>query len=136
VDDSGTTWGTAWGDYDYDGDLDLVTASAVHHLYRNDGSSFTDVASSANVSGSAGVSPGWADYDNDHDLDLYMSKPGFANELFRSNGDGTFTEVGAAAGVNDGNVASQEMAWGDYDNDGFIDLYVTTGSSNANRLYP
>jgi len=73
----------------------------------------------------------WFDYDNDGDNDLYLSKcvagsgnvndPGRRNQLHRNNGDGTYTEVGAAAGI-DTNTQSWSSAIGDFDNDGDMDI--------------
>ena len=71
----------------------------------------------------------WGDYDNDGDVDLYVgneSQAGtrFPSQLFRNNGDGTFTDIAFLAGVGVvGFVKS--VAWGDYDNDGRVDLYVS-----------
>jgi hypothetical protein len=68
--------GAAWGDYDDDGDLDLVVTSLGDvRLYRNDGDgSFTDVSDPAGITGFVGFWSGasWADYDRDGDLDLYV----------------------------------------------------------------
>ena len=135
VDDSGNGDGAAWGDYDNDGDLDLYLANnGANRLYRNNGNgSFAEVGSSAGVA-DAGYGQGvaWADYDWDSDLDLYVVNYGSATRLYRNNNNGTFTEVGAAAGVAD-TGSGYNPAWGDYDNDGDPDLYVT--NNGVNRLY-
>ncbi len=119
--------GSVWGDYDNDGDIDLyiVNAAGSNWLYRNNGDgTFTEVGASAGVRGIAeGRSAAWGDYDNDGNLDLYVTINGSPNLLYRNNGDGTFTEVGASAGVNDSGGGAS-AAWGDYDNDGDVDLYV------------
>lgn len=73
----------------------------------------------------------WIDYDNDGDVDLFIAKcnGGGAeasarfNELHRNNGDGTFTDVSSAAGIYDP-IQTWSSAWGDYDNDGDLDIYV------------
>ncbi|MCC7265003.1 MAG: VCBS repeat-containing protein, partial [Candidatus Latescibacteria bacterium] len=136
VDDAGNGYGATWGDYDNDGDPDLyVTNNGANLLYRNEGNgTFAEVGSSAGVADAGyGTGAAWADYDNDLDLDLYVVNYGSANLLYRNNGNGTFTEVGANAGVADvGN--GYGVAWGDADNDGYLDLYVVNYGS-ANRLY-
>ncbi len=129
--------GVAWGDYDGDGDPDLLmvnfaasldgsptTAAAQTQLFRNDGEGrFKDVTSSSGIEQREfGMAASWGDYDNDSDLDLYLSNYG-ANELYRNNGDGTFSVVGVAAGVADEGFGAG-VAWGDYDRDGWPDLYV------------
>src|SRR5438094_417655 len=68
------------------------------------------------------------DYDNDGFLDLFVTRQlGQGNVLYHNNGDGTFARVSEGSIVNDrGN--SVGCAWGDYDNDGFLDLFVTNGA--------
>ncbi|MEE8593692.1 MAG: FG-GAP-like repeat-containing protein [Candidatus Bipolaricaulota bacterium] len=78
---------------------------------------------------SVGASAAAVDYDRDGDIDLYVtnSRLGKANKLFRNKGDGTFTEVGEEAGIaraNEAHGTSMDAVWGDYDNDGHLDLYV------------
>ena len=134
--------GAAWGDYDNDGwpDLFLVNvagpvtlnrdslqrspASCV--LYRNnrDGT-FTDVSAQVGVDLRIwGMGAEWGDYDNDGRLDLAVSAYG-ANVLFHNNGDGTFTNVSKPSGIGGPRGFWSGVAWGDYDRDGFLDLYVT-----------
>ncbi len=78
---------------------------------------------------SVGAAAAAGDYNNDGWIDLYVtnSRKGTPNFLYRNNGDGTFTDVGVRAGVADLNGdsgTSMDCAWGDVDNDGWIDLYV------------
>ncbi|MEW6746174.1 MAG: VCBS repeat-containing protein [Planctomycetota bacterium] len=85
---------------------------------------------------SVGAAAAAADYDNDGDIDLYVtnSDVGQPNRLFRNNGDMTFVEVGREAGVADANAAhgaSMDAVWGDYNNDGWLDLYVVTWGWNV-----
>ena len=135
VDDAGTANGLAWGDYDNDGQLDLLLGvDGANRLYHNNGATFADAAAAAGVddAGSArGVA--WADYDNDGFLDLFVGNDGTADRLYHGNGAGAFTEVGAAEGVDD-TGAARGAAWGDIDNDGFLELCVVRDGA-ANLLY-
>ena len=70
-----------------------------------------------------GTGAAWFDYDNDGDLDLYMTMRTGANFLFENNA-GTFTDVAAAAGVQDAANDGAGVAAADYDNDGCVDLYL------------
>ncbi|MBC8422445.1 MAG: VCBS repeat-containing protein, partial [Chloroflexi bacterium] len=129
--------GVAWGDYDNDGDLDLYTSDwgSGDTLYRNEGDgTFTNVTDQAGLQDPGhGQSVAWGDYDGDGNLDLYVTNnEGDPNYLFRNEGDGTFSDVTAQAQVAD-TGDSRGVAWGDYDNDGNPDLYVT--NSGVNRLF-
>ncbi|MCR4293571.1 MAG: CRTAC1 family protein [Candidatus Kuenenia sp.] len=142
-----------WGDYDNDGDMDLfitnnsttisqsppVSTSGKNVLYRNNNDgTFTEVTDAAGLGGVAtSIEATWVDYDNDGNLDLHVVNGGIqrdeASNLYRNNGDGTFADVAETAGVlNTGN--GEGAAWGDYDNDGFMDLYVVN-YKETNRLY-
>ena len=125
------TVGACWLDIDKDGDLDLYLANqsgAADALWRNDGTSFTDVAAALHLTGptrtkdEGGVGCAVGDYDNDGDLDIFEPNYGH-NQLYRNNNDGTFTEVGHLLGVGVENHAVSGD-WGDYDNDGDLDLSV------------
>jgi hypothetical protein len=136
VADPRRTVGAAWFDYDMDGDLDLVVANMdgdANGLFRNDGASFVDVAAEAGLAdggrtlGSTdfgSVRPSVADFDNDGYIDVFFANYG-PNGLFRNLGPGTgkFENVAAAMGVA---IDSRydTATWGDYDNDGRLDLYV------------
>ncbi|MBC7262279.1 MAG: CRTAC1 family protein [Chloroflexi bacterium] len=120
--------GAVFGDYDGDGDPDIHLSFlwADNALYRNNGDgTFTDVTDAAGVPGNGGgEGVAWGDYDRDGDLDLYaVNDGGYPNLLYRNNGNGTFTEVGGAAGVADTGIG-RGCAWADYDNDGYLDLAV------------
>jgi hypothetical protein len=76
----------------------------------------------------------WADYDNDGDVDCFVVNWYGVNNLFyKNNGDGTFEQVTSGAFVNDGGH-SETASWGDYDNDGKLDLYVTNSGGNKNNF--
>jgi len=152
VNDSGRSFGSSWGDYDNDGDLDLFVVNAAdqgvgedNFLYQNNGDpegtgqvTFTRIITGAIVN-DRGTSRGssWADYDNDGDLDLFVANFGFVgaedNFLYQNNGDGTFTPIISGAIVNDSG-RSFGSSWGDYDNDGDLDLFVANAGED-NFLY-
>jgi hypothetical protein len=75
----------------------------------------------------------WIDYDNDGDSDMFIAKcrggnsPANINQLHRNNGDGSYTEIGVEAGLADA-VQTWSSAWGDFDNDGFMDVLVGASS--------
>jgi hypothetical protein len=124
--DAGNGQGVAWGDADGDGrpDLHLSNSGSPNRLFANQGDgSFTSAgAPPLDVSGlSRGAA--WADIDNDGDLDLYLARTsGQANFLFRNDGGGSFADI--TAGPLGGADYTSDIAWGDYDDDGFVDLYV------------
>jgi hypothetical protein len=131
--DNRPTVGACWLDMDNDGDLDLFLANqsgATDALWRNDGDSFTDVATTLGMAGpkrpkaEGGVGCAIGDYDNDGDLDIFVPSYGH-NLLYRNNGDGTFIDVAGALGVGVENHAVG-ADWGDYDNDGDLDLFVVS----------
>ena len=138
VNDNNNSWGTVAGDIDNDGDIDiyLTNYKAPNRLYINDGTGkFTDNATLAGVTGSvAGSDSGYsssatmADFDNDGYLDIYVlnraqANDDYANNLYHNNGDGTFTDMTLWANPSELQTA---LAVGtcDYDNDGYMDIYV------------
>jgi hypothetical protein len=121
---------SSWADYDQDGYPDLYLAAGgmggQAYLYHNDGGTFTDVTESAGMNlYNSGHGSAWGDYDNDGDLDLFVaSNDNQFSLLFRNNGDGTFSEVGEAAGLRDRPGNATGANWLDYDLDGWLDLFV------------
>lgn len=133
----------SWADYDGDGDLDLYVANAndqQNFLFRNEGGGRFPRVAQGPPATTVGdwMSVAWADYDNDGDLDLYATTQypdrGYRNALYQNNGDGTFTAV-----VDDPAVTqwadSEGVAWGDFDNDGYLDLFVTTCCNQNDLLF-
>ena len=125
----------------YCGPKGLVGAPDV--LYRNEGDgAFTDVTQASGVAAAnryygLGVVP--ADYDGDGDSDLFVANDETPNVLFQNQGDGTFQDIALIAGVaynGDGDVeAGMGADFGDYDQDGDPDLYVTHFFTETNTLY-
>ena len=132
--------GVAWCDYDGDGHVDLFVANpdnVDNALYRNvDGLRFERVSAGPLVN-DAGFSSGavWGDYDNDGRPDLYVSNQmGQDNFLYRNLGQGRFERVRTGE-IAQGGGDSYSAAWGDFDNDGFLDLYVANNYKEANLFF-
>jgi hypothetical protein len=133
----------SWGDYDNDGDLDLFATygrNQTNLLYQNiGGGDFIKITGQDPVNDSGYWSgSSWGDYDNDGDLDLYVTgnyqyTPRL-NAMYENNGDGTFTKVAEGTPVTD-LEASAGAAWGDYDRDGDLDLFVANQNYENNALY-
>ncbi len=136
----------SWTDFDLDGDLDLFITNennAANDLLRNDGDGqFTPITEGSIVQTTrSSMSASWGDIDNDGDLDVFIANAGYFqevnNQLFRNDGDGTFTEITTGDPVTDGGC-SYGSAFADADNDGDLDLLVTNGFCNnhlEDRLY-
>lgn len=148
----------SWSDYDQDGDMDLfITNGPVQngvtqpdYLFRNllqeTGSPDFERDLETNFAAEPrdGQQANWIDYDNDGDLDLYVtnfggtpggapnSARGMANDFWRNDGNGVYTKIVSGAPVTDVNT-SLGQTWGDFDNDGDLDLYVTNLTSFNSR---
>jgi uncharacterized repeat protein (TIGR01451 family) len=139
--DEASSLAAAWADYDNDGNIDLFVANNVgshNFLYHNNGNgTFTKITSSVVVTeGIYCHSASWADYDNDGYVDLFVAEyfPTKTNHLFHNNGDGTFSSVEGNPIVTDAGH-SIGAAWGDYNNDGLVDLFVPNTDGDKNFLY-
>ena len=128
-----------WGDYDNDGDLDLLLAGRnpslaySTKLYRNDGGSFVDV--SVPLVGVQYASVAWGDYDNDGDLDILLVgrtsnfNRDTLSKIYR-NDNGTFTDVAAVLPE----LSFSDIQWGDYDGDGDLDILAAGTGIDGARL--
>ena len=171
---SNDLWGAscAFVDIDKDGDLDLYVTNYLEYnlsmkplidnstgltkyahpryfngtkdmLYRNNGDgTFTDIAKKAgmyNPIEGKGLGVAVGDYDNDGWSDIYVANDTTRNFLYHNNQDGTFTDVGLFAGVgyNENGLPEGGMGvdFGDYNHDGWLDIFVTNSSSETNTLY-
>ncbi len=150
--------GGFFGDFDKDGDPDLfLTCFGPDRFYQNDGSgNFTDITAACGVAGGDCISVGaaWADIDHDNDLDLLVaryercdgsdgsdrsdsgdrSNGGVANSLWRNNGDGSFIDVAAEAGLDGGERRTLGVALIDLDDDRDLDLIFLHQASD-NQIF-
>jgi hypothetical protein len=143
----------SWSDYDLDGDLDLFIGSGpadgttgLDFLYRNllveNGSEPFERINSGIIAATPrdGQVFNWIDYDNDGDLDLYITNfwggmpNGLPNELYRNDGSGNYTRITSGDLVTDESY-SLASVWQDFDNDGDMDVYVTTHVGQNNSYY-
>ena len=169
----GDKWSSscAFVDYDYDGNLDLYVVNYLDYdiagdrdwydphgrrtyanpqvypgvsdiLYRSNGDgTFTDVTRQVGVYSIDGKGLGvtCGDYDNDGRIDIYVANDTIPNFLYRNVGDGRFVDIGPFAGAayNEHGVAEGGMGvdFGDYNNDGSLDIFVTNFSNETNTLY-
>ena len=156
VANTGNSLGTAWGDYDKDGHIDLhvVNYGQSNVLYRNNGDgTFTDVTATTgmNLPVTDAFVTFFLDIDNDADLDIFISNSGsfqafIAGQitgnathdsdrqvLYRNNGDGTFTDVTRESGLYHA-YGAMGANFGDINSDGYLDIYLATGAPQMGRL--
>ncbi|MBN2290345.1 MAG: VCBS repeat-containing protein [Candidatus Glassbacteria bacterium] len=149
VADTGNGYCCSFADYDLDGDADLFVGNlnpgdtpASRYLYRNNGDgTFSELAGQLGLASKGYcVSCFWGDIDNDGDLDLYLGNSGGLcpqgherNRLYLNNGDGTFTDISARAGVDSGRF-TRGVNMGDVNGDGWLDIYVTNSMAES-QLY-
>ncbi|MBN2356425.1 VCBS repeat-containing protein, partial [candidate division KSB1 bacterium] len=130
-------------DFDRDGDIDIYVAIEIgaNRLYRNMGAAadytYQQVAAQLHLDDeSSSRHAAWGDYDNDGYVDLFVSNGARPGKLYRNTGpahDFIFEDVSTRVGLQPDGVA-RCAAWADYNNDGFLDLYVVN-DNEANRLY-
>ncbi len=143
------SWGPAytasWVDYDCDGYLDLYIAYNLggmfdrahpNRLFHNNGDgTFTDVTEQSGLqSVFTTIGSCWGDYNNDGYPDLFLSSGLGRPQLFRNNGDGTFTDVSLEAGIVDP-VVGTTCFFADYNNDGWLDIVQFSWSDHEEVIY-
>jgi hypothetical protein len=117
--------GVSFHDFNRDGLDDLTYAGSGMGVFtfRNTGSGFVQEYYFAGIAGKT-VHPIWVDYDNDGDADFFATRAFDCPVLFRNNGDMNFEDVSDALPCPMDGVISTTATWGDYNNDGFLDVYV------------
>lgn len=145
VNESLISMGCSWIDYDNDGDLNLFVTNKmeinlgnaiqetgeINSFYENKGDGTFRLVTSGDIVTDVGTSNGssWGDYDNDGWPDLFVANGsrfddgGESNYLYRNNGESTFFRI-TTGEIVDGTTNSFSGAFGDYDNDGDLDLFV------------
>ncbi len=141
----GAVFTAVWADYDCDGRLDLFISgnqgklfepNLSNHLFHNNGDgTFADVTKQAGISAvSPTIGCSWGDYNNDGYPDLFLSSAIGRAQLYRNNGDGTFTDVSREAGIDEISLGFISL-WCDYDNDGWLDLVQFVWSPEDDMLH-
>ncbi len=122
-----------WIDYDNDGQLDLYVSNngTDNRLYRNTGGSFTDMAAAAGITSANQKNWGaaWVDFDRDGDVDFFQARGSEPNSLYRNDG-GLFVDLAPALAIDYPSGKERGVMWGDYDDDGWPDLFLVSKADN------
>jgi len=130
----------AWGDYNNDNNLDILltgmsSAGQVSKIYKNNGDETFAEQVSINLTGVSSSSVAWGDYNNDNNLDILLTGSGVGNirtsKLYKNNGDETFTEQTSISLIG---VIGSSVAWGDYNNDSYLDILLTGIDNSSNSI--
>ncbi len=137
--DGGRSTGASWIDYDNDNDLDLFVSNIEggNYLYQNnlESQAFSRISDPISNISRDTYSAVWGDYDNDNYLDVFIANANGNNQIYYNNGNGSFQQITQGEIVNDGGTSS-DACWGDFNNDGYIDLFVSNRNINeSNFLY-
>ncbi len=134
LDTLGNAGGVIVDDFDNDGFFDVVISSVNHceslrYFHNNGDGTFSDWTSKARLSDQlGGINLVQTDYNNDGWLDIFVMRGGWEyptyNSLLRNNRDGSFTDVTKESGLDSGAHRTHSAAWADFDNDGFVDLFI------------
>jgi len=134
VNDAGGTQSASWGDFDDDGDPDLVITNAftADRLFENAGAFGFNPVTNSNINNlGAGSGVDWGDFENDGDLDLYMATFGGSDRILRQTTVAWAPQLSTPASAV---AATRAGLWADMDNDGDLDVYQAKGSGQFDRL--
>ena len=140
---AGYKFGASWGDFDNDGDPDIfMTHRTKVQLFRNNGDgTFTNITTQSGIqekNGCSNTGATWFDFNNDRFLDIYISDWNgcSSNTLYRNNGNGTFTNVTESTNIKTTGILHSFVGMPfDFNNDGWMDLYVSNDLRKANNLF-
>lgn len=146
TDDSGN-YGSVWTDFDNDGDFDLYIAKCrqgvsspndgrrINVLFVNNGNgTFTENAAAYNINiGAQTWTASFGDIDNDSDMDLMLTNHDVSSMILENNGSGVYTNITAGTGFNINDIIPIQSVFADFDNDGFLDIFVTGTNSRLFR---
>ncbi|MEX1189580.1 MAG: FG-GAP-like repeat-containing protein [Bacteroidia bacterium] len=118
--------GVSFYDWNWDGydDIVLCNDNSVPQFFQNNNGTFEEVNLPGIDMPGNFKSVNWVDYDNDGDADLALNRTDGAFVLYRNEGDFSFTNVSWSCGISQANSQGYGQSWGDYNNDGFIDVYL------------
>ena len=137
-------------DFNNDGNLDIISSAwglddPMHYFKNNGDGTFTDASALSGIGKfKGGLNICQTDYNNDGWLDIFILRGGWQgqnfgleqpNSLLRNNGDGTFTDVTYEAGIFS-EYPTQTATWNDFNNDGWLDLFIGNETSSADHPHP
>lgn len=132
--------GVSFFDFDNDGYDDLTFASKGDipvKFFKNNNGTFQEIDFGLNITGHS-KQVIWVDFDNDGDNDLFVARIDASNKLYQNNGSFQFTDITNASGLSTNNEVTYGATFGDYNNDGYLDLFVSNKDDNfviPNKLY-
>ncbi len=131
--------GISFFDFDNDGwdDLTITTSGNDNvRFFKNDNGIFTEQIFSGLSFNYETKSVTWVDFDNDADQDLFVTSATNGNKLLENIGDMTFQDITATSGMLMSNMFTYGASWGDYNNDGFLDVFLSNRTNSvSNKLY-
>ena len=131
--------GVAFFDYDNDGLDDITVATALGdpiYFYKNINGNFVSQTLNIPNNNERNKQINWVDIDNDGDNDLFITSDNSGNRLFENLGNMIMSEITSTSGMLTDNFPYYGASWGDYDNDGYLDVFICVRDSNIpNILY-